>query len=82
MPHVPHPENQVTARAPALLFIGAAALLMAGDAELLRAVQRQHTEIIAIPQSVLRYTWSRAAADATGRPPLSDRAGNHLEGVE
>ena len=50
-----------------LLFIGAAALLMAGDAELLRAVQRQHTEIIVIQQSVLSYTWSRTAAVAAGR---------------
>ena len=54
---------------------------MPGDAELLRAVQRQHTEIIVIQQSVLRYMWSRAAAGATGRPPLSDRADNHLKGV-
>ena len=64
-----------------LLFIGATALLMAGDAELLRAMQRQHTEIIVIQQSVLRYMRSRAAAGATGRPPLSDSAGNHLKGL-
>ena len=44
VPRVPPSEDQVTARAPALLFKGAGALLMAGDAELLRAVQRQHTE--------------------------------------
>ena len=81
VPHVPQSENTVTARAPAPLSTGAAALLIAGDAELLRAVQRQHTEMIVIQQSVLRYTWSRAAAGARARPLLNHRAGNHLKGV-
>ena len=58
-------ENQVKARTPALLIIGAAALLVACDAMLAKAVEGQHVEIIASKQSVLRYTWSRAAAGAT-----------------
>ena len=79
---VPQSENRLKPRLRALLFIGAAALQVAGDAGLLRAVQRQHTESNVTQQSGLRYTWSRPAAGATGGPTLTDRAGNHLQGVE
>ena len=74
--------NQVKAGEPEQLFMGAAALLVAGDAALLKAVQRRHTETILCQQSVLRYMWNRAAAGAPGRPTWTDRACNHLKGVE
>ena len=74
--------NQVKARAPEQPFMGAAALLVAGDAVLLKAVQGQNTESAVNQQSVLRYVWRRAAAGAAGRPAWTHRAGNHFEGVE
>ena len=33
-------------------------------------------------RSVWRYTWSKVAAGAAERPTWTDRAGNHLKGVE
>ena len=66
----------------AALHKGAAALLVAGDAALLKAVHGQHTESIVSQRSVVRYAWSRVAAGASGRPTWTDWAGNHLEGVE
>ena len=45
-------------------------------------MQGQHTESIVTQQSVLRYTWGRAAAGAAGGPTRTDRAGNNLKAVE
>ena len=68
--------KQVKPRAPEQPFMGAAALLVAGDAALLKVVQGQPTESMVSQQSLLRYTWSKAAAGAAGRPKSTDWAGS------
>jgi uncharacterized membrane protein YoaK (UPF0700 family) len=71
--------QEVKAASPAAqLFMGAAALLMAGGATLLQMVRRQNPKLAEKP----RYTWNMAATAGGERETWVGMAGNNLKDIE